>query len=290
MKDVTITRNDINDGKLYVAKIYVEDSVSGELEIGGVMCRRLGYLKNGETATFSVDYAEQKLFTVFSEMSKVDEYNYITLPYGFEDINLTANYKDGLLLFENQENHPIGAKGKGGFWKAFGQRALGRIIGIVIVAAVVAIIANVKEAGWFAKDRDITVGDFSITLTHDFEEGELFDDWYAFIESDFAQVYAYRQPFIIEDYDISEVTVEDYGALLESLDYFGEKYSKHTTPDGIIYYEYIYVADNGEECADYLFVIKGSDAFWEVEFLCLDEKGDKLEERFIEWAESVRVK
>ncbi len=287
MRNITIKREEINDGSFYTANIYIEDILCGDTEIGGVRCRCLGQLKNGEEATFSVECAEQKLFAVLAEVRNIEQYNCIILPFGYDNIYLTAKYSKGNLIFNGMQNNPVAPK-KGGFWKALGENLLGRIIAVVVIAVVFGLIASVKESGIFAKDKDFTVGDFSITLTNDFEQ-EPFDEWYAYFFSDYAEVYANRFPLVDSDYDISDWTVEDYMAIVEYSGYMGESYTKHAA-NGISYYEFDFYSDQNQNCANYLFVFKGSDAFWEVEFLCLDEKGDKFEDRFIEWAQSVSVK
>lgn len=52
MRNLTIKRAKSFVGCLAKMKIYIEDPAAGDTEIGGVSCRRLGELKNGEERPF----------------------------------------------------------------------------------------------------------------------------------------------------------------------------------------------------------------------------------------------
>lgn len=70
MRQVSITRNRSFVGCAVKLKVYVEDAAAEEITIQNVPCRKLGTLKNGETATFEVPVQEVRIFVIADKLSK----------------------------------------------------------------------------------------------------------------------------------------------------------------------------------------------------------------------------
>ena len=93
MRNLTITRKKSFVGCLGKMKVYIEDPEAGELEINGVGCRKLGILKNGETATFPISDQAAKVFVIADKVSRGFCNDYYPLSTGTEDVVLTGKNK-----------------------------------------------------------------------------------------------------------------------------------------------------------------------------------------------------
>ena len=90
MRNLTITRKKSFVGCLGKMKVYIEDPEAGELEINGVSCRKLGTLKNGETATFPISDRAAKVFVIADKVSRGFCCDYYPITAGTENVVLTG--------------------------------------------------------------------------------------------------------------------------------------------------------------------------------------------------------
>ncbi len=104
MRNLTITRQKSFVACLATMKVYIEDAVAGDLAIKiyvkdeatgmpaqkEMRCRKLGVIKNGETATFSIGDEQAKVIVIADKLSKNYCNEYYTVPEGQEDVVLTG--------------------------------------------------------------------------------------------------------------------------------------------------------------------------------------------------------
>lgn len=90
MRNVIIKRNKSFVGCLAKLKVYIEDYTYGETKIGGVPCRKLGTLKNGEEKAFLIPDNAAKIFVIADSLSKNFCNEFYNLPEGQYDIYLSG--------------------------------------------------------------------------------------------------------------------------------------------------------------------------------------------------------
>jgi hypothetical protein len=104
MRNVIITREKSGVASLVRMKVYIEDSISGDVPIKmkvrdeatglpvtqKVMCRQLGTLKNGEQATFPIGWGAAKIVVIADKLSKNYCNEYYQIPAGEEDVVLSG--------------------------------------------------------------------------------------------------------------------------------------------------------------------------------------------------------
>ena len=93
MRNLTIKRNKSFVGSLLKTKIYIEDPMSEDIQINGVSCRKLGTLKNGETATFPIGDQAAKVFVIADKVSRGFCCDYYPITAGTENVVLTGKNK-----------------------------------------------------------------------------------------------------------------------------------------------------------------------------------------------------
>lgn len=90
MRNLTITRKKSVVASLMKMRIYITDPTATDLEINGESCRKLGELKNGQTATFRVDDRAAKVYAIADTLSRGFCNDYYPLNAGTEDVVLTG--------------------------------------------------------------------------------------------------------------------------------------------------------------------------------------------------------
>ena len=82
MRNLTIQRVKSVVACMGRMQVYIEDPARGGLTINGVLCRRLGELKNGEERTFPVEETAVKVFVIADQLSRNFSNDYFQLPAG----------------------------------------------------------------------------------------------------------------------------------------------------------------------------------------------------------------
>ena len=92
MRNLTIRRHKSFVGCLMAYQVYIEigDPDAAELTIGGVPCRKLGTIKNGEEQVFSIEEGEARIFVIGDRLSKEFCNEFIRIPAGEEDVFLSG--------------------------------------------------------------------------------------------------------------------------------------------------------------------------------------------------------
>lgn len=280
MRTLTIKR-----AKKYVAclnksKIYIEDPVSGDTNISGVSCRKIGDLKNGAEKSFPIGYEAAKVFVISDKLSKNYSNDFYQLPAGEENIYLTGqnryNPANGhAFIFDNNVST-----------EAVSNRRKNNKKGIVvlIIAMIIGLIAGVVSSFLPASDGIFTAEELSITLTDEFFD--LYEEGYngVFANEDVV-VLVVKDAF--EDYpELKEYSLKQYGELI------AENYSLTDSAlkreNDLTYFTYLFQNPDTDETYSYKsYIFKTDNAFWIVQFATLEQDVEAYSEQIKQWATTI---
>lgn len=286
MRNLTIKRAKSFVGCLAKIKIFIEDSAEGDVNIKNVMCRLLGTIKNGEEKTFQITENESKLFVIIDNLSKDYCNELYCLPAGTDDVVLTGKNRfnpalgnafrfDGVTDEAALQNRRSGSrKGTAVF-----------IVSLVVGFAIGFLLVSALLSGNRSDPKTFSSGGMTITLTKAFSE-QSFDSVTAAFASKNVAVYAIKESFGgVEGF--SAYSLPEYGKLLikanniDAPDGISEK-------NGIVYFEYeFYNSENKSTYSYFSVLFKTDDAFWTVQFVCLDEIYEEYSRQFFDWAETI---
>lgn len=284
MRNVTILRTKSFVGCFAALKVYVEDPLSEEIRIGGVPCRKLGELKNGEERNFVIGDEETKIFVIADTLSKNYANDFYQLPAGTEDVILsgkcTYNPTAGNpFRFDNNTNEAVLKNRKKNTTKGIVVFVISILVGIAI-----GVLSNLD----FASEKTFSADGLSITLNDNFYEDTYLGYTQCYSSSE-TLVLVLKEKFSayegLEDFSLTE-----YGeAVMDTLDYNYVECNKELKTHGdLLYFEYTEsnpADDSVYKC--YTFLFKSEDAFWFVDFTTMEEDAAKYKDDIFEWASSV---
>ena len=295
MRNVIITREKSGVASLVRMKVYIEDSISGDVPIKmkvrdeatglpvtqKVMCRQLGTLKNGEQATFPIGWGAAKIVVISDKLSKNYCNEYYQIPAGEEDVVLSGKNKyhplagnpfrfngttDDMVIKNRKRSTKIGI--------AF--FALSLLIGLAISLGMVGYRKNTPKT--FSNEG------ISITLTGEFSKVD-FEDYTVCYGSKDVAVFTLEEKFSLMP-GASLLNLNQYAHMVMNS---SEVDSTIETKNGLTYFEYEGTdPDTGEIYAYYVFMYKETDAFWIVQFGMDLAKKAKYSEKVFEWAANVQ--
>lgn len=284
MRNVTVIRTKSFVGCAGTLKVYIEDPLSEEVKIGGVPCRKLGELKNGEERNFVVGDEEAKLFVIADLLSKNMTNDFYQLPAGTEDVVLsgkcTYNPATGNpFRFDNNTNEAVLKNRKKNTVKG---------VVILVVALLVGVAIGILQNLDFASDKTFSEDGIAITLNDNFYE-DTYLGYTQCYNSNEAMVLVMKEQFSAYE-GLDEVSTEVYArAIIENMNYdYVECDGELKTEGDLLYFEYTESnpSDNSTyKC--YTFVYKTDDAFWFVDFTTMEEDAAKMKDDVFEWASSV---
>lgn len=279
MRNLTITRTKSFVGCLGKMKVYIEDPMSGDTVIGGVNCRKLGTLKNGETATFPIGYEAARVYVIADKLSRNFSNDYYPLEAGTGDVTLT-----GKNHFNPGAGNPFRFDGVTDRAVLDSRKKGGRLgILIIVVAAIVGFAIGMNRTN-IVELQDFTVDNMTITLNDTFRESDV---------EGFTQCYVnfnmgvsilkegYSQYPILEGYTLAE-----YG---EAVMWANDLLDSSLTPyEDFMYFTYTASDEEGTTFGYLATVHQSDDGFWLIQFSTVEEKYAESESQFLEWAGSVR--
>lgn len=288
MRNLTIKRAKSFVGCLAKMKIYIEDPAAGDTEIGGVSCRRLGELKNGEEKTFSVCEQAAKVFVIADSLSKGYCSEYYQLADGSEDICLSGKNKfdpaaGNAFRFDSNDSAEVAAYRKGGKHKGL-PILIGALVAGCIIGVGIGFICIKGGAAATEKAKTFSAAGMQITLTDSFRETDT-DNFTVAYDSAKAAVFALREPFTLMD-GMENNDLMQYADLVINANSLGDAAVK--TADGLTWFEYS--ADNTElntTYCYYAYVYKAADAFWLVQFVAAEDDAAQYAPQFAKWAKTV---
>ncbi|MGN1081583.1 MAG: YcxB family protein [Acutalibacteraceae bacterium] len=173
--------------------------------------------------------------------------------------------------------------------KNTGKKVLG-IAGAIAVYAVAVIGGIAARQAVLEKEKTFTSGDYSITLTAEFEQTE-YDEFDFSAETNGACVYSFkvaRDELVQYGYD-GEITMEEYiESVLSSFDDINEVTEIKSLDNGMLYVTYASEADGELYFYTDIFT-QSEDAFWGTEFYCFYEDKADYEQKFIDWGKTVTI-
>lgn len=282
MRNLTIQRAKTWVGAISMAKVYIEDP-SGELEIRGVRCRKLGIVKNGGEATFQIGDEAAKIFVIGDKLSRNMCNDYYPLPEGQEDVVLTGKNKFDLLVgnafrFDENDSSEVAENRKEG-------RKHG--VMVIITACIVGIMIGMIAGPYLvyldaSKPKTFSDRGFTITLHGGFRKA--YDTRFtACYRAKDAAVFALKEPFSTME-GLEGMTLEQYGALVIQKNSLLASQIK--TEGDLTYFTY----ESADGSSFYLaFLFKQNDAFWLVQCATNADQAETYTPLFLQWAESIKL-
>lgn len=282
MRELTIKREKSMIAWAAKDKVYIEDPIQGDLQIGGVSCRKLGELKNGEEKTFQIDSHAVRIYVISDKLSRSYANDFFPVPAGDAPVHLTGKHKYDLssghaFRFDGVTDAEALANRKKG-----GKKGTLVMIAAVIIGLVIGF-GSVMLEDAFVSPKDFTVHNMTITLTNAFheEEYDAFDRCYA---SNDVAVLTLEEPFSLVD-GFESYSLEQYGKLVIQANHLTDTQLK--TENGVTYFTY---TSDASGTAYYYFatVHKGTNGFWLIQFAVEQDQAEQYQDDFFQWAASVR--
>ena len=283
MRNLTITRIKSAVACTAAMKVYIQDEETQELTIGGVPCRKLGNLKNGETASFAISDRAAKVFVIADKASRNYSNDYYPIPAGTEDVTIAGKNKYSPFIgnpfrFEGVTDPEVLANRKKGNGKATIIAILALIVGFGIGFA-----KNTFLSVDTVKPQDFSAAGMTITLTNQFEETD-YEGFTQCYESKSVAVMTLKEEFTLME-GLDAYTVEDYGRLVLASNGMDESWL--TQENGIWYFSYVTQGGDGADYYYFATLHKSGDAFWLIQFATPATNESKLHDQFLAWAADV---
>lgn len=282
MRELTVKREKSMIAWAAKDKVYIEDPVQGDLQIGGVSCRKLGELKNGEEKTFRIDSHAVRIYVISDKLSRSYANDFFPVPAGDDPVRLTGKHKYDLssghaFRFDGVTDAEALANRKKG-----GKKGTLVLIAAVIIGLVIGFGSVLLEDA-FVSPQDFTVHDMTITLDDSFQEEE-YDALTRCFASGNVAVLTLEEPFSLAE-GLEDYSLEQYGDLVIQSNNMADAQLK--TENGVTYFTY---TSDVSGTAYYYFatVHKGNDGFWLIQFATEEAQAEKYREDFFRWAASVR--
>lgn len=156
-----------------------------------------------------------------------------------------------------------------------------RILSLCIVLSLILSLASCNPS-----PKDFSKDGMTITLTDAFSENTMGGYTVCYDSRDVA-VFVLKESFSLFA-EAGITTLEEYAELVHSANALRSP-GEITLRDGLTTMEYSFHNDaEGKTYKYFSVMLKGPDAFWLVQFACVDAAYDSKLESFVEWAKSVR--
>lgn len=296
MRTVTIRREKSFVACLAKMKVYVEDHVSPEITVGGVPCRKLGTLKNGEMESFQVEEQELKIFVIADTFSKEFCNEFYQLPEGDEYVSLSGKNRfnpasGNAFRFNDNQSEGIDESRRRGVRIGAIVLIVALIIGMVAGAYIAlapyiggAILGGILD-NVEIEDKTFEASDMRITLTNEFRKKRQSGYEGTFYSKDVA-VFVLREGFG----DLGSTAINSGTKwYAEKLIEVNDVIAKPKSDGDKAYFEYTYNnPDDGETYYYVTYVYKSNRAFWAVQFVTLKDDADRYSGWIGSWARTVK--
>lgn len=285
MRNLTIKRRKSFVGSLMKVKVYIEDSIAGDILINNISCRKIGDLKNGEEKTFQIGEEAAKIFVIADKLSKDYCNDCFLIPAGQGDLFLSGKCKFNLangnaFRFDNNPSEGMLGNRKKGTKKGL----IVLCVAIVIGVAAGYLIRSSLLSSQKVKPKVFSDNGMSITLTNEFRSTKM-ESYTNCYGSAKVAVFALKESASLFD-DFEHYTLEQYGNLV--LKNNGRDSLKLKHSNGLTFFEYDFANPDTKDTYHYFsFIYKAEDAFWLVQFATRKDHVDEYSEKIIGWASTV---
>lgn len=293
MRRLWITRHRATAGCAMKMKVYIEDPQEGDTEINGILCRKLGEVKNDQQKRFTIGPEAAKVFVVADKLSRNYYNEFVEIPEGQDDIFLSGrNYLkpsegnpfrfDGVEQEETLENRKeVRRRGRGVLITAVVVGILAGIAGGIYVSK--SLLVDVPQT---AAEQTVRCQELQITLPETFV-GSAAEGYSGCYSDGETAVFLMREAFAAEE-GFGELTVEEYGARVLANNRL--EHAKLETRDGLTVFSQV-IADEatGTEYYYYCGLYKGQDAFWMVQITTLAEGASENIAQYRQWLAGVAL-
>ena len=279
MRNLTVKREKAFVGCLGKTKLYIEDPLGGDTTINGMLCRKLGDMKNGEEKTFQIGDNAAKVYMIADKLSKNYCNDFYQIAEGEEDVFLSGKCKynpatGNAFRFNNNDNEDALSNRKRGVKKG---------VVVLIIAFIVGVVIGVAK-NFITFSETFSYEEMSITLTSDFTKVDS-DDFEAAYASDNMAVFVLKEAFsLVAGFD--KYTLDDYTNLVKKSNGYSSAITKRE--NGLTFFKYEATnPETNEEHVYYTYTYKSDEAFWIVQFAVEKSEAAKYYEEIVEYAKSV---
>lgn len=285
MRKLTILRKKTFVGCAAKMKVYIEDPWKPELTIAGVGCRKLGEIKNGESATYEVSDASVRVFVIADKLSRDMCNDFYTLPAGEEDVSLSGQCRynpavGNAFRFDGNASADVVENRKKGLRKGLIILVIVLVVGFV-GGFVWGVIENISEAQQYeeAAAKEFTYRNMRMTLDENFAkvDDENYDAYY---KSDKAIVAVLWESFQLYP-TLSSYSQMGYAKLVCE--------ANNLDPDDIQQKDgLVFIETNDGRTHSWLFFFRSSSACYTIQIAVNRLSEDTMEPYVFEWAKSVK--
>lgn len=290
MRRLWIERRKASAAAMTAMNVYIEDPDQGDTEINGILCRKLGAVKNGQKKRFSVDEDARKIFVVRKPGQK--EYPFVQLPEGRDDVFITGAVRKTPSL-----GKVFWAEGMEEVSVEKDPRRGKRLAALVLAAAILLVIGGGVFAGWKISDRllngqtvaqtadkTFAAAGMEITLTDAFSEGTV-PGYTACYASGEVSVYVLREGFDAFE-GFADLSLAGYATMVLGNNGLTDTVALKEEESRVTF-DHRYTAADGREYAYHCVVMRDSDAFWLVQFAVHGEAEAEYASDIGRWAQSI---
>jgi len=294
MRRLWIERRKAAAASLMAMKVYIEDPENGDTDINGVLCRKLGLLKNGKKARFTIGEEARKVYVVADKVSRNLYNEFVQLPEGQEDVFLSGRnylkpFSGNPFRFDGAEEEAV----------LENRKRVSRLGTVILVIAVLLGIVGGGAAGVMISRKLIqaeapqvtakafSVEDMQITLTDAFVPMTA-EGFTAGFCSEEVVVYVLRERFdAFEGFE--ELSLAGYGTMVLESNGLADTITLQEDGDSVSF-EYLYTQEEtGAAFYYYCVAKKGTDAFWLIQFAAPAREQPLYEGVFPQWAKTVAL-
>ncbi len=159
-----------------------------------------------------------------------------------------------------------------------------KIISIILLCASLIMLVSCFDVSAKPKEFSVSQG-LKLTLTDDFKETEI-EGYTVSYDSAKIAVFTLEEKFSLVD-GFENYTIKQYGEAVRTANNTKDP-TELKTEDGLTFFEYTFHNDDeNEDYHYYSYVFKEEDAFWLVQFACLEDNAEELKGEIANYAKSV---
>ncbi len=280
MRKVYLTREKSFVGFIGKLSVLVEDRAAGNMLVNDTLCRRVGYVKNGETISFDIGEGATKIFVIADSLSKDYCNDYYPIPAGMDTVTISGKctYNPTIgnpFRFNGVTNEEVLASRKKN-----GRKGLIVFIVAILLGIATGVLTNLTFPETFGTE------DFEIRLTSAFSTS--YDEDMMYIASNNSLVSVYKYSFS-DNAELNDMTVAEAFEALRTDGMFAPE-SFMADIDGISVVEDIAESVSGTPSSYFTVFVKGDNALFLFKFGCDTDDYARLRSDFVEWAKTIKLK